>query len=214
MDQVTVSRELLRQALEGIKRSRCTAMIQTLAARIPESGLFGGIAQDLDFAESKLRAALEHPAVEQDAAYREAKYLAEALFKKHYAGDEPYASGAVEWGLCDTTAGIISQIDNMVCRLVRPSDVEKPAVEPYGWHVTGSNELLRGIYAQSDAESDAERCGGTAVALYTAPPPPADVPLLTDDEIYEMYSEPRSDAEMLAFGREVEQAVRQKAWLK
>lgn len=38
--------------------------------------------------------------------------------------------------------------------------------------------------------------------------PPADVPLLSDDEIYEMYSEPRSDAEMLEFGREVEAAVR------
>lgn len=49
--------------------------------------------------------------------------------------------------------------------------LEQPAVEPYGWHVTGSNELLRGEYAQSDAESDAKRYGGTAraVALYTAP---------------------------------------------
>ena len=37
---------------------------------------------------------------------------------------------------------------------------------------------------------------------------PSDVPLLSDEAIYEMYSEPRSDAEMLEFGREVEAAVR------
>lgn len=49
--------------------------------------------------------------------------------------------------------------------------------------------------------------------LYTSPPPPAEVPLLSDDEIYEMYSEPRSDAEMLAFGREVEKSVRRNAGL-
>lgn len=63
------------------------------------------------------------PPTEHDAAYREAKHLAEALFKKHYARDKCYSSGAVEWGLCDSTAGIISQIDNMVCQLVRPADV-------------------------------------------------------------------------------------------
>lgn len=43
---------------------------------------------------------------------------------------------------------------------------------------------------------------------------PVSVPLLSDDEIYEMYSEPSSDAEMLAFGRAIEQAVRQNAGVK
>lgn len=102
--------------------------------------------------------------------------------------------------------------------------LEQPEVEPYGWHVTGSNELLRGEYAQSDAESDAERCGGTAraVALYTAPPPPADVPLLTDDEIKDairhLYKHDvvlrATFVSSIADFRAIEQAVRQKAGLK
>ena len=33
---------------------------------------------------------------------------------------------------------------------------------------------------------------------------------LTDDEIYEMYSEPCSDAEMVAFAREIEAKLREK----
>lgn len=33
---------------------------------------------------------------------------------------------------------------------------------------------------------------------------------LTDDEIYEMYNEPRSDAEMVAFAREVEAKLKEK----
>lgn len=33
---------------------------------------------------------------------------------------------------------------------------------------------------------------------------------LTDDEIMDMYNEPRSDAEMIAFGREVEAKLRSK----
>jgi len=60
---------------------------------------------------------------EQDTlAYREAASLAKWLFNKHFAHEEHYASGRVVWGLCDTTAGVISQIDNMVCKLVREQE--------------------------------------------------------------------------------------------
>ena len=41
------------------------------------------------------------------------------------------------------------------------------------------------------------------IPLYTHPPQRKP---LTDDQIYEMYSEPRSDAEMLAFARAIEAA--------
>jgi hypothetical protein len=54
---------------------------------------------------------------EQDLAYREACRLAVWLFQKYYAGDEHYASGRVVWELCDSTAGVISQIDNMLAGL-------------------------------------------------------------------------------------------------
>lgn len=67
---------------------------------------------------------------EQDTlAYREAASLAQWLFNKHFAHEEHYASGRVVWGLCDTTAGVISQIDNMVCKLVR----EQEQGEPVAW---------------------------------------------------------------------------------
>ncbi len=54
----------------------------------------------------------------KDNTYGYAKSLAESLFKKHYAHKEPYASGSVVWEVSDTTIGVLTQIDNMVCTLV------------------------------------------------------------------------------------------------
>jgi hypothetical protein len=62
---------------------------------------------------------------QETQAYREAAQLAKWLFKTHYAQEEAYVSGRVIWGLCDTTAGVISQIDNMVCKLVLPKEQEQ-----------------------------------------------------------------------------------------
>ena len=45
--------------------------------------------------------------------------------------------------------------------------------------------------------------------LYTTPPPRKWVGL-TDEEIMDMYNEPQSDAEMIAFGREVEAKLKEK----
>ena len=45
---------------------------------------------------------------------REAVSLAQTLFKRHYAHEPDYASGKVKWEPCDTPAGVITQIDNMV----------------------------------------------------------------------------------------------------
>lgn len=47
------------------------------------------------------------------------------------------------------------------------------------------------------------------VPLYTAPPQ-LEWQGLTDEEIIDMYNEPRSDAEMIAFGREVEAKLKEK----
>jgi hypothetical protein len=70
-----------------------------------------------------LEEALTQEHGEQDTlAYREAASLAKWLFNKHFAHEDHYASGRVVWGLCDTTAGVISQIDNMVCKLVREQE--------------------------------------------------------------------------------------------
>lgn len=75
-----------------------------------------------------IEAVLAQPEQETQA-YREAAQLAKWLFKKHYAQEEHYKSGRVVWGLCDTTAGVISQIDNMVCKLVLPKEPEQEPVE-------------------------------------------------------------------------------------
>ena len=55
-----------------------------------------------------------------DPAYSAACNLATALFKKHFAHLPDFASGQAVWSLCDSTAGVISQIDNMVSGLVQP----------------------------------------------------------------------------------------------
>lgn len=69
----------------------------------------------------ELRSAIEQAERQQeDFAYREAVSLAKAIFKKHFAHEEHYASGRIVWKPLDTTAGVISQIDNMTCRLVAP----------------------------------------------------------------------------------------------
>jgi hypothetical protein len=57
---------------------------------------------------------------QHDFAYQQAVSLAKAIFKKHFAHEEHYASGRIVWKPLDTTAGVISQIDNMTCRLVAP----------------------------------------------------------------------------------------------
>ena len=56
---------------------------------------------------------------QQDDAYPYAKRLAESLFKKHFASEDDYASGRIAWEVCDTTLGVLTQIDNMVCGLVK-----------------------------------------------------------------------------------------------
>ena len=55
-----------------------------------------------------------------DPAYSAACHLATALFKKYFAHLPDFASGQAVWGLCGSTAGVISQIDNMVSGLLQP----------------------------------------------------------------------------------------------
>lgn len=64
-----------------------------------------------------------------DPAYSEACSLDTALFKKHFAHLPDFASGQAVWSLCDSTAGVISQIDNMVAGLVQPPTTSPQAAE-------------------------------------------------------------------------------------
>lgn len=92
-----------------------------------------------------------------DPAFEEASSLAKWLFKTHYAQDPDYASGKVTWALCDSTAGIISQIDNMVSGLVRPAAQpaspapltdERAAFE--AWMLTGALDHLPELDRDAD----------------------------------------------------------------
>ena len=67
-----------------------------------------------------LRASHGQAPAKPDPAYSAACNLATALFKKHFAHLPDFASGQAVWSLCDSTAGVISQIDNMVSGLVQP----------------------------------------------------------------------------------------------
>ena len=95
------------------------------APNYPKSGGFPGTfaeAQMRAFADAThaLRASHGQAPAQPDPAYSEACNLATALFKKHFAHLPDFASGQAVWGLCGSTAGVISQIDNMVSGLVQP----------------------------------------------------------------------------------------------
>lgn len=54
-----------------------------------------------------------------DAAYAEARDLATVLHRVHYSVESPH------FELCDSAAGIITQIDNMVSGLARRDELEE-----------------------------------------------------------------------------------------
>ena len=112
-DTITLPRSVVEQAISTIvelEYSNSTAVSDKMARD----------------SKAALRAALEQP---QDIAYHEAVSLAKWLFRKHFAHEEDYASGRVVWEPCDTTVGVISQIENMVCGLVRQQPPRRPLTD-------------------------------------------------------------------------------------
>ena len=90
-----------------------------------------------------------------DPANSAACNLATALFKKHFAHLPDFASGQAVWSLCDSTAGVISQIDNMVAGLVRPHATSPQADSGVQDDAARESEYRRGYrhgYEQRDAE--------------------------------------------------------------
>ena len=129
-----------------------------------------------DEAITAIKEALAQPEQETQA-YREAAQLAKWLFKKHYAQEEHYASGRVVWGLCDTTSGVILQIDNMVCKLVLPKEQEQ---EPVAWAMLHDNgHFIDAIHPDEHARVE----GKYIHPLYTTPPQRKP---LSDEEIYSL----------------------------
>ena len=76
-----------------------------------------------DEARTAIKEALAQP--EQDNAYIYASNLAKTIWQKHYMKESP------KFALLDTTEGVLTQIDNMTCGLVREKPAQ-PEQEPVG----------------------------------------------------------------------------------
>ena len=115
-----------------------------------------------------------------DNTYGYAKSLAEAIFKRHFASDEHYASGRVVWGVNDTVIGILTQIDNMVADMVRrPAQQQEPVA-----YLTEDGDRVVTAKTYNSAKKDGGSMWSTmrpfCVPSYTSPP--ASKPL-TDAQI-------------------------------
>ena len=180
-------------------KDRCTVAVECL----PNAPYRTMLANLLD----EMLAALAQPAAQPtEPAYTEAVSLATALFKKHFAHEEHYASGRIVWAPCDTTAGVISQIDNMVSRLIQPAVQQDPAGEPVGvvvatrWNADGVTTRYEAAFRPSAAIKAGD-------LLYTRPAVP-----LTDEFLLSLWSgsdSPRpvlGKNKVLAFARAIEAA--------
>lgn len=114
----------------------------------------------------------------------------------------------------DTNGGYLVELDHALFRKLRAIK-EAPVQEPASASPTAGMNIAQRILhvggrnnAAGYIEFGSIQAVEALVRQVLRDLPPADIPLLSDDEIYEMYSETRSDAEMLEFGREVEAAVR------
>lgn len=68
-----MDKQLLQRAHDELNTARITAMHNTMAARVPECGDFGAIAQTLDYVIAELRAAIDAPDPDRDPPDTEAK---------------------------------------------------------------------------------------------------------------------------------------------
>jgi hypothetical protein len=178
--------------------------LEALTATMATHGFKDAIDDVHDKAITAIKEALAQPEQETQA-YREAAQLAKWLFKTHYAQEEHYASGRVVWGLCDTTAGVISQIDNMVCKLVLPKEPEQ---EPVAWMDIDEKGAVSGLRYWSEPDNRHE------VALYTTPPPVGFAVMqkqwvgLTNEEINEIWESQTKTGEQIT--RAIEAKLKEK----
>jgi hypothetical protein len=114
-----------------------------------------------------IKEALAQP--EQDNTYTYASSLATTIWQKHYMKESP------KFALLDTTQGVLTQIDNMTCGLVREKPAQ-PEQEPVAWR-------YRGNLHEFDPSDWAE---GSVTPLYTTPPQRTWVGL-TDEERKEIW---------------------------
>jgi hypothetical protein len=92
---------------------------------------------------------IQSPQPKQDNTYVYASSLATAIWQKHYMKESP------KFALLDTTEGVLTQIDNMTCGLVR----EKPAQSeqaPVAWMKEGWLHRCALYYINYSTKGDRE----------------------------------------------------------
>ena len=100
---------------------------------------------------------------EQDNTYIYASSLATAIWQKHYMKESP------KFALLDTTEGVLTQIDNMTCGLVR----EKPAQqeqEPVAWFRKLFSPEIGEFFDYKDGAFAREADSKGWTPLYITPP--------------------------------------------
>ena len=124
-------------------------------------GLYNGLELALSIAENRecryKQRSKSQP--EQDNTYMYASSLATSIWQKHYIKESP------KFALLDTTEGVLTQIDNMTCGLVR----EKPA-QP-------DQEPVKNWIASHNAICALLRQAHDALALTSYPPQPKKEPV-------------------------------------
>jgi hypothetical protein len=93
-------------------------------------------------------------AQEQDSTYTYASNLAKTIWQIHYMKDSP------EWKPLDTTEGVLTQIDNMTCGLVREKPAQ-PEQEPVAWMDKDGDVLSASVVNGKGLRN---------IPLYTTPP--------------------------------------------
>ena len=119
-----------------------------------------------------IREALAEQPAQQDE-YGYAKRLAEWLWQKHYAKDAP------DWVPFDNLAGVLTQIDNMVCRLVKeqPAPVAEPVAYSYTSRITGAQG-----FSHHPMPRFIDAGSWYIKPLYTSPPAPKPWVGMTEEE--------------------------------
>ena len=116
--------------------------------------MIGRKPERVEQAITAIKEALAQP--EHDNIYGYASSLATAIWHKHYIKESP------KFALLDTTEGVLTQIDNMTCGLVREKPAQ-PEQEPLAWISTGPASMIHWT-------ADKPAYGDDWVPLYTTPP--------------------------------------------
>jgi hypothetical protein len=115
---------------------------------------------------------------EQDSTYTYASNLAKTIWQKHYIKESP------KFALLDTTEGVLTQIDNMTCGLVREKPAQ-PEQEPVAFDVwlqeceSMTMAVRHGVKFLLMPEESAVRIG---TAIQNATPPQRTWVDLSDEE--------------------------------